>query len=126
MGYIVRRCVENFYSDPTNFGKDFEGVKGLKRDMLKDGSNDDRGRSFIGRNAGDMEAAARNKDRRYLEYANKFASFFAKGFLVKRMFEVLNAEDKPEYIGVRKVCDDLFPLLKKTFLSHDDSLLECL
>ena len=24
------------FSDPTNFGKDFEGVKGLNRDMLKD------------------------------------------------------------------------------------------
>ena len=67
-----------------------------------------------------------NKDWQYLEYANKFASFFAKGFLVKRMFEVLNAEDKPEYIGFRKACDDLFPLFKKTFFFHDDSLLECL
>ena len=101
-------------------------MKGLKRDMLKDGRYDDGGRSFIGRNAGDMEAAARNKDRRYLEYANKFASFFAKGFSVKRMFEVLNAEDEPEYIGVRKACDDLFPWFKKMFPSHDDSLLKCL
>ena len=90
------------FSDPTNFGKDLEGVKGLNRDILKDRRYNYRGRSFIGRNAGDMEAAAVNKDWQYLEYANKFASFFAKGFLVKRMFEVLNAEDKPEYIGLQE------------------------
>jgi hypothetical protein len=42
------------------------------------------------------------------------------------MFEVLNAEGKPEYIGFRKACEDLFPLFKKTFFLRDDSLLECL
>jgi hypothetical protein len=114
------------FSDPENFGKDFEGVKGLNRNMLKDRRYDNQGSGFIGRNAGDMEVAARNKDRRYLENASKFAFFFTKEFLVKRMLEVLNAEGKPEYIGFRKTCEDLFPLFKKTFFLRDDSLLECL
>jgi len=118
----------NIFSDPSNFGKDFEGVKGLNRRMLKDSQYGGyhSGSMFIGRTAKDMERAARKKDKKFLSYANKFAFFFTKQFLVKRMFEVLNAEANPAYIGFRKACDSLYPIIKKNFLLEEDSLLEFL
>jgi len=116
------------FSEPSNFGKDFEGLKGLNRKMLKDDRHGeyDPGCSFVGRTAKDMEESAKKKDKRYLPYANKFAFFFTKEFLVKRMFEVLNAEVNPAYIGFRKACDNLYPVFQKQFILDEYSLLEFL
>ena len=76
----------------------------------------------------DAEAAAKRKDKKYKPYADKFAYFLSKEFLVKRMFENLNAEGKPEYVGFKKACDDLFPIFKERFFPNEDvdNLLECL
>ena len=114
------------FQDEANFGKDFEGLKGLNRNMLTDRSHGtySAGHTFVGRNAADMEAAARNKDKRYLKYADKFAFFFKKEFLMKRMFEVLNAEGKPEYVGFGRVCEVLYPLFKKEHGFSEDTFLE--
>ena len=67
------------------------------------------GQAFIGARASDMEARAKKKDKRYQQYADKFAYFFRKDFLVKRLFEVLNAEGKPEFVGFKRNCDVVWP-----------------
>jgi len=114
------------FQDEANFGKDFEGMKGLKKEMLTNRSHGgyNSGHTFIGEKAADMEDAARTKDPRYLKYANKFAFFFEKEFFVKRMFEVLNAEGKPEYSGFQKACEVLYPLFKQEHGFTEDNFLE--
>ncbi|GFH49520.1 hypothetical protein CTEN210_05996 [Chaetoceros tenuissimus] len=117
------------FSDPKNFGKDFEGIKELNSSMLKSakyGKGPDAARSFVGANAAATEKRANNKDRKLFPYAEKFAHFFSKDFLVKRMFEVLNAETKPEYIGFKASCDALFPLFKTGYNLHEETLSEYL
>jgi len=114
------------FQEEANFGKDFEGLKGLNSNMLTDNIHGSHhaGHGFVGRNAACMETAARNKDPRYLKYANKFAYFFRKEFLMKKMLEVLNAEGKPEYTGFGKACEVLFPLFKKEHDLIEDTFLE--
>jgi len=116
------------FQDKANFGKDFEGIKGLNRGMLTNRSHGgyNSGHAFIGGKAADMEAAARRKDPRYLKYANKFAFFFEKEFLVRRMFEVLNAEGKPEYAGFRKACEAMYPLFRQEHGFSEDNFLEAM
>jgi len=116
------------FKDEANFGKDFEGLKKLRPNMLKNSKYGHYwgNHSFVGSYAGDMEAAARNKDPRYLSYANKFAFFFRKEFLVKRMFEVLNAEGKSEYVGFGKACQVLYPLFKQEHGLREETFLEAL
>mmetsp|Transcript_55755 Transcript_55755/g.83021 ORF Transcript_55755/g.83021 Transcript_55755/m.83021 type:complete len:743 (-) Transcript_55755:151-2379(-) len=116
------------FCDPMNFGKDFEGIKELKPSMLtsREHGHYHAGHAFIGRNAGDMERSARKKDPKYLQYADKFAFFFTKDFLVKRMFEVLNAEGKPEYVGFKGACSELYALFKHIYGLSEDTLLEYL
>ena len=72
-----------------------------------------------------MEKMAKAKDKRYRKTASKFAWFFRKEFVVRRMFEVLNGEGKPEYVGFRKNCEELFPIfLVSENFKWDGSMME--
>ena len=73
------------------------------------------GQSFIGGGgrASAMEARAKEKAKPYKQYADKFSYFFRRDFLVKRMFEVLNSEGKPEFVGFKQNCELLFPIFHK-------------
>ena len=98
-----------------NFGKDYEGIRALrgrKEKMVKEKKygNFDSGREFTGGTGASMERNAKKGDSRYRKTASKFAWWFRKEFVVKRMFEVLNGEGKPEYVGFREKCEVLFPL----------------
>jgi len=99
-----------------NFGKSYKGLtKQLKSQMVtnkKFGSNFNSGRDtgFTGPNARHMENEAKKKKKMYRPYCEKFAYFFRLQFLVKKLFEVLNAEEKAEHIGFRQCCNVLFPI----------------
>lgn len=111
------------FSDPEYFGKSFERVKGLKGSMLKSYryARHDTTNSFCNtnKNAAEIEREAKQKNPIYKECAEKFAFFFRKDFLVKRMFEGLNAACKPECIGFKASCDILYPLFKKRYNLYD-------
>ena len=47
-------------------------------------------------------------DPKVLPYTARFAYFFRAEFFPKRLFEVLNAEHKPEQAGFRRARDDIF------------------
>lgn len=118
------------FSAADNFGKDFEGIAAFKgpnaKPFLRSASQAgfDSGRTFIGRTPRDLENRAKRGDADLLGYFEKFSHFFSKDFLVRRMFEVLNAENKPEHMGFRKSCEVLFPLFKENEGITSDSLLE--
>ncbi|GMH63657.1 hypothetical protein TL16_g03771 [Triparma laevis f. inornata] len=104
------------FKSNKNFGKSYKGMsRQLKSSMVTDkryGSNFSSGveTGFVGRTAQHMENGAKKKQSKYRPYCEKFAYFFRLEFLVKKLFEVLNAEEKAEHIGFRKCCDVLFPI----------------
>jgi len=59
------------------------------------------------------EASARGGDGRLATTMQRFAHFFRRDFLVRRMFENLNAEGKPEHMGFRKAADTLFAAFRE-------------
>jgi len=104
------------FADPRYFGLKMEGVKALHR------GNRDKARAFVARRVGqspfdgspsDTEASARGGDGRLTTTMQRFAHFFRRDFLVRRMFENLNAEGKPEHMGFRKAADTLFTAFRE-------------
>mgnify|MGYP004284492359 CR=1 FL=1 len=45
-------------------------------------------------------------------YAERFAHFFSKDFLVRKAFEALNSESKPEHAGFRRATETLEDLYR--------------
>jgi len=66
------------------------------------------GKKFMGGTPQQMLEIAKRKDKKLQLYADRFQYFFRPEFMIKRMFENLNAENKPNYIGYRKACEDIF------------------
>ena len=106
------------FAKPENFGKSFEGIRELRQDRQSFVANrgpatgDVRGNAarFAKGNSSALEARCRRGDPALLPYYGRFAYFFRAEFFPKRLFEVLNAEHKPEHAGFRRACDDIFPL----------------
>ena len=46
-------------------------------------------------------------------YLERFAFFFQREFFVKKAFEKLNSEEKPEHAGFRKACDTLYAVYRQ-------------
>ena len=139
-----------YFADPANFGKSFEGIKELRREtssrrqFLRDrsiGEYDDpktkirsKGRNgkarkkahkFAGASCQVLEKRCERGDQAFKPYLDKFRYFFRREFLVRRMFEVLNSENKPEHVGFRKACNTLYAIYRRhTKWAVEDSLLE--
>lgn len=95
------------FSKPEHFGLSVEGIKELK-DANKE--------AYLGSQASsrglgpprEIERRARDGDASLAVYMNKYAYFFRREFLVKRMFEVLHSESKPEHMGFKKAIHTIF------------------
>merc|ERR1712078_65720 len=95
------------FSKPDNFGLYVEGIKDLK--------NADKSK-FIGsqgshRSLGpprEIEERARKGEPSLAVYMEKYAYFFRREFLVRRMFEVLHSESKPEHMGFKEALKTVF------------------
>ena len=105
------------FSKPENFGKSFEGIRELRGQNpmtfvsdagLATGDVGLKAKIFGGSNSTELEERARQGDPKVLPYTARFAYFFRADFFPKRLFEVLNAEHKPEQAGFRRACDDIF------------------
>lgn len=117
------------FSKRENFGKAFEGIRGLRngRKFLKNSKYGQyNNRNFSGRNASTLETRAKNGDDKLKLYMERFSHFFTQEFLVRGMFETMNAEMEPEYAGFRNACEDLFPLYKEKYDLEEETLLEYL
>merc|ERR1712217_171544 len=117
------------FGHPENFGKDFEGIPKLKRGAChyiksKSYSGFQESQALVGRSAADLQARARRGDPALLPYVRKYAHFFSCTFLVRRMFEVLNAETNAEYAGFGMACGELYPWYKEQFDLEEATLLE--
>jgi len=111
------------FADPQNFGKSFEGIRGLSDSMITDRkfSSFDSGKSFCGQNANTMLANAKKRKTKLKLYADKFAHFFRPDYMVKKMFENLNAESRVNYLGYRAASEKLFDIYKLQFRQIDPS-----
>ena len=127
---LTPAAVEAFH-DPAHFGRDFEGISTLKgtenrKRMLKGHVHDD----LFGRLPRDVGNEALNrttnskKRQRFAWYAKHFAYFFSREFLVKKCFETLNAESKPEHMGFRKACDTMYEIYRYQWGISAETLVE--
>lgn len=123
-------AVEVFH-DPAHFGRDFEGISSFKgeknrKKMLKTRVHDD----LFGQMPRDVgnealnHATNSNKRNRFATYAQHFAYFFSRDFLVKKCFETLNAESKPEHMGFRKACDTMYEIFRFQWDIEAETLVE--
>ena len=128
------------FADPENFGKSFEGIKDLRRGARSrgrfvknrslggesDGVTRGKARTFAGGNCQVVERRCRSGDKAFKPYLDKFSYFFRREFLVRRMFEVMNSENKPEHVGFRKACDVLYSIYRQHAAQWavEDSFLE--
>ena len=128
-----------YFADPANFGKSFEGIKALcresstRRRFLRDyslgGYGDHSTRSaalkFVGGNVQVVEKRCQKGDEVFKSYVEYFSYFFRRKFLVRRMFEVLNSENKPEHVGFRKACNTLYAVYSRQIKwVVEDNLIE--
>jgi hypothetical protein len=123
------------FSDPSHFGADFEGIpqlcrkpqsfvkKRLPQGEFPQGLRTDKPKALG--NAAVDPASGKQKVRKSLAlYLERFAYFFSSGFFVRKAFETLNAEVKPEHVGFRKACEILFPFYREEMGIAGESFLE--
>jgi len=110
---LTRNAWEEVFSKEENFGKQYEGMTGITNTssdatMLRSSVHGQRKAETFLRNI------RNGTDARYDKHANRFAFFFRKEFLVKKMFEFLNQSEE-----FRMVSSTLFDLYK-TCVSIED------
>mmetsp|Transcript_18216 Transcript_18216/g.47520 ORF Transcript_18216/g.47520 Transcript_18216/m.47520 type:complete len:499 (+) Transcript_18216:99-1595(+) len=101
-----------------NFGKAFEGIPAFRQLAL--GSQpaeyvtktEIAAGKWIGGNAAKLEGRAARGDGDLAVYTDRFMSFFVKERVVRQMFETLNAETSPAFVGFGRSCEMLFPLFR--------------
>ena len=124
------------FSDPMNFGLDFEGIQTFKnksshnlRSFLKKTVNDNEfplghrtsRPKILGNDAVNTNQQSSEIRRKLSLYLNRFVYFFNQDFLVKKLFETLNSEMKPEHIGFRKAFQTLYEVYRSVCLSDVDA-----
>mmetsp|Transcript_24914 Transcript_24914/g.50608 ORF Transcript_24914/g.50608 Transcript_24914/m.50608 type:complete len:856 (-) Transcript_24914:80-2647(-) len=124
------------FAAPENFGKDFQGIGDLKKaaarklkkrvcaGQLPEGFNLRMNLPKLLGNAAVDPGARKGSKQRLAIYIERFAHFFRAEYLVARMFETLNAENKPEHVGFRKACAVLFAEYREETGAEDESLIE--
>lgn len=127
-------CWQHF---AAHCGVGWGGLPALRRDGVKflrkyakpgqfpNGNSDVRSAKFFANEAirPDGRREVREKLAVYLE---RFAYFFRRDFFVRRAFDVLYSEAKPEHAGFRKACETLYQQYRKeqdaapeaSFLEH--------
>eukprot|EP00397_Hematodinium_sp_SG-2012_P006885 GEMP01006922.1.p1 GENE.GEMP01006922.1~~GEMP01006922.1.p1 ORF type:complete len:613 (+),score=166.20 GEMP01006922.1:1003-2841(+) len=112
---------EEFSAD-NHFGMQFQGIGPFKKDKesLKSAFVQDISvqNASWPRGNGDVNPAKHfaneavnpnNKIQKKLAvYAERFAHFFDREYFVKKAFNKLNSEEKPEHAGFRKACETLY------------------
>jgi len=127
----------HFFSHPDNFGKYFSYLPRLPKGTnfvaekmpvkeLPHGHTPGPKAMHIGNSAvrpGHSDTAVREGFALYLE---RFAYFFRVEFFVRKAFETLNAESKPEHAGFRKAAETLYGYYFDEVLKGkgDESLME--
>lgn len=124
----------NEFAKPANFGVNFERVfrheqnlyQYIRRNNLPSGQFPCGWTQQVARSLGNAAVDPTNKPiRQCLSiYLERFCYFFSEEFFVKRCFEVLNAENKPQHIGFRKAAQTLFQFFREEMNISEDSLLE--
>ena len=123
------------FSDPVNFGLDFEGIKSFKnnsgsfiQNRVTDGQlptgHHHRMPKILGNAAVDSSPRQAPMRQKLAIYLERFAFFFSRDFFIRKSFEVLNSEMKPEHAGFRTATETLFKLYKAEFGFEEDSLVE--
>merc|ERR1712232_794838 len=98
----------------TNVLPSLECVKDSEKGRILESDIQEEDRSFC-------EVTAMMKHPSFLSYANKFAFFFRKEVLVKKMFEVMSTVER-----FQQYSNDLYPLFKQEYGFHEKSLHEFL
>lgn len=130
------------FSDPNNFGKDFGGIRELRgggtrwvakrvaSGQFPHGDGDVNPPSRLAERIGQSGSSS---SKRLRIYADRFAHFFTQTFFVRKAFEALHSELKPEHSGFRHAAATLFSeyaeahgLEEATLVEHvyDDMMLE--
>ena len=126
---------EHFRS-PEHFGNGHRGIPGLRRggaSLIKrkvsphqypEGNGEIRTAAIFANSA-----VAPHGDPNLREdlqcHVERFAYFFSRDFFVRKAFETLNSEFKPEHAGFRKACETLFQIYKaEQGAIEDDSFIE--
>lgn len=79
---------------------------------------------FLGNTAVDPSPKMAGKREQLAIYLERFAYFFSRDFFIRKSFEALNSELKPEHAGFRRAAETLFKLYKEEFGLTEDSLVE--
>merc|ERR1711862_21146 len=127
----------SFFSSPENFGKFYshlpdlpEGVdffdSKLETSQLPDGFVPGRKSMHLGNSAVNPSFSHSVQRQGLAIYLERFAYFFRKDFFIRKAFETLNSETKPEHIGFRKAVETLYIDYKREVLhgSGEESLVE--
>mmetsp|Transcript_41174 Transcript_41174/g.118997 ORF Transcript_41174/g.118997 Transcript_41174/m.118997 type:complete len:733 (-) Transcript_41174:582-2780(-) len=128
---LEEACWQHF-SNPANFGSDFEGMPQLRRQKfvkqkVRHGTFPrglwTRKPKELGNRAVDSQGDSATR-KALAVYLERFMFFFSRDFFVRKAFETLNAEVKPEHAGWRKSCETLYQTYQKEYGASEDSLIE--
>ena len=118
------------FADPSHFGNSYQGIPALRN-----------GKNFIKRKVALVQLPEGNRDinpaKRFANehvkegsnvhfqekiavYLERFSYFFSRDFFVKKAFETLNSEFKPEHVGFRKAAQTLFMTYRREQGSIED------
>lgn len=127
----------SFFSDPTHFGKYSDATPRLSDDVnfirekldvgkLPEGHDPGPKAMCLGNSAANPGHDHEPVRKRLAVYVERFAHFFRAEFLVRKAFETLNAETKPEHTGFRNAAQTLYTYYRMEVLegSGADTLLE--
>lgn len=130
------------FSDPQNFGKEYTGISALrrgnksqwitKRVYSSSSSGGQNGQYPHG--VSDVSPPSRlaakigSRDSSVVKhlqvYADRFAHFFTQPFFVRKCFEALNAESKPEHAGFRHATTTLYAEYRAIHGLEESTLVE--
>merc|ERR1719414_1344641 len=111
------------FSSEEHFGRSFEGIPPLcesKETFVENRA----GSGSLHSNPRCLERRAAGGDPKLEVYMARFAHFFRRDFFVRRLFETLNSESKPEHTGFRKTCDTLYGIYRLEAGAQEESFIE--
>jgi len=122
------------FSHPTNFGREFEGVRYLRergalllKTPVPSGQLPCGTRTTLPKQLANMAVHPSSPARLRRElalYCERFAHFFRAEFFARKAFEVLWAELKPERVGFRRASDTLYAAYRAETGAEEEELVE--